>query len=260
MDRYESGSLDDSSEMQDSAELMCAALTHFLAGSTINTGSADESPDIEVAQTIWNVLVAVLHRDCAGELGTDTNRQLRLALAATRKGCYQSVCLGGTGVMAELFDNEDSLTLMSVALSDRRSSDEAPVNVTSWFTKSTPVKPKLVMPRIGATSIEALPSSPSHDLAAAAGAKYEGLRDRARKVTAHVNPLALQHGLESFQGALTEAKIAKVDKRSGKLKMKKIGIANAALRPRKTMRRALNGASLAEHLKSFNEDSRPGKA
>jgi hypothetical protein len=70
----------------------------------------------------------------------------------------------------------------------------------------------------------------------------------------NVNPVMIQHGIESLQGALTEAKVAKVDKKTGKIRVKKLGVAKAALRPRKTLRRAIDGASIVDHLKSFNED------
>jgi hypothetical protein len=63
-------------------------------------------------------------------------------------------------------------------------------------------------------------------------------------VQEHANPLALQHGIESVQGALTGANIAKVDKKTGKLKIKKIGVTKAALRPAKTIRQAMDGAAV----------------
>ena len=78
------------------------------------------------------------------------------------------------------------------------------------------------------------------------------LRNRAQEARQHVNPLALQHGIEAIQGALTEAQIAKMDK-DGKLKIRKFGAAKAAVRPSKTLRRALGGAALTEHLKAYNQ-------
>jgi tetratricopeptide (TPR) repeat protein len=78
------------------------------------------------------------------------------------------------------------------------------------------------------------------------------LRKRAQQVRQHVNPLALQHGIEAVQGALTGAQVAKVD-RAGNLKIRKFGVAKAALRPSKTLRRALDGAALGDRVKAYNQ-------
>jgi hypothetical protein len=87
------------------------------------------------------------------------------------------------------------------------------------------------------------------------GSMWETVKGQARQAQQHVNPVALQHGIEAVQGALTEARIAKVDKNTGRMKIKKVGVARAALQPAKTLRRALDGAALAEHLKAYNETS-----
>jgi hypothetical protein len=84
---------------------------------------------------------------------------------------------------------------------------------------------------------------------------WETVKGRARQAQQHVNPVALQHGIEAVQGALTEAKIAKVDRNTGRIKIKKVGVARAALQPAKTVRRALDGAAVAEHLKAYSETS-----
>jgi hypothetical protein len=97
--------------------------------------------------------------------------------------------------------------------------------------------------------------SASGGSASARGSTWETVKGRARQAQQHVNPVALQHGIEAVQGALAEAKIAKVDKNTGRIKIKKVGVARAALQPAKTLRRALDGAAVAEHLKAYNETS-----
>ena len=82
---------------------------------------------------------------------------------------------------------------------------------------------------------------------------WEAVKGRARQATQHINPLAAQHGIESLQGALTESGIAKVDKNTGRMKIKKTGIARAAIQPTRALRRAAQGAALSEHLKAYNE-------
>jgi len=46
-----------------------------------------------------------------------------------------------------------------------------------------------------------------------------------------------------MQSALTESGIAKVDKKTGKVRLKKLGLVKAAVRPEKTVRRAIRGIS-----------------
>lgn len=253
MDRYEAGSLDGGAQLDQVAELMCAALTHYVAGASIITGWADESPERAAARTIWNVFVATLGgRDRSG-LSADSNRRLRLALAAARRGGYQPVDLGGSGFMARFFDG-DGRRLMALALSGRPDgAGVASVNLISWFTSSNPARPILAKP--GEQSGNTAEADGPPDNGPAAGSRWDTVKERARQAQQHVNPVALQHGIESVQGALTEARIAKVDKNTGKLKIKKLGVAKAALRPAKTMRQAIDGAALTEHLKSYNESS-----
>lgn len=255
MSRYEAESLTDHAGLGETAELMCAALTHYVAGDAILVGSANESPETAVAHTIWNVLAVTLQGGCQTRLSADTSRRLRLALVAVRKGGYQSQDLGGSGFMARFFDSR-SRGLMAVALSGTPTSTGAtPVNLVSWFARSEPARLPPVTP--GAGTATAQPGAlPDQRLAMPAESKWVTLKGRARQAKDNVNPVALQHGIESVQGALTEAKIVKVDKNTGKLKIRKIGVAKAALRPAKTMRKALDGAALTEHLKSFNESSR----
>lgn len=105
-------------------------------------------------------------------------------------------------------------------------------------------------PAVGLANI---PHSENEELPA--GSRWEIARERARQAQQHLNPLALRHGIDSVQGALTESKIAKVDKGTGKIKIRKLGVARAAIQPAKTLRRAVEGAAVADHLKAYQESS-----
>ena len=63
----------------------------------------------------------------------------------------------------------------------------------------------------------------------------------------------MQHGVEAVQDALIESKVAKVDKRTGKIKVRKLGVAKAVIRPGQTVRKAIDGAAVGDRLKSYNE-------
>lgn len=78
----------------------------------------------------------------------------------------------------------------------------------------------------------------------------------ARQAQQHVNPALLQHGVEAVQDALTESRLAKVDKKTGKLKVRKLGVAKAAIRPGQTVRKAIDGAAVGDRLKTYNETVR----
>lgn len=250
--RYEAESLDDYAAMGAAAELMCAALTHYVADGSIITDTTAEPPETALVQTVWNVLVATLHGGSGNSPSTDSDKCLRLALAATRRGQYQSGDLGGNGLMAEAFD-EDSRILMTAALSDLSTGAEAPpAELMSWFTASETSKPILAMPGSETGNTTQSGESPAGERGTPSGIRWGALKKRAQEAKQHVNPLALQHGIESLQGALTEAQIAKTD-RSGRLKIRKFGAAKAALRPTKTLRRALDGAAVTEHLKAYKE-------
>jgi hypothetical protein len=82
---------------------------------------------------------------------------------------------------------------------------------------------------------------------------WGAVKGRARQATQHINPLAAQHGIESLQGALTESGVAKIDKNTGRMKIKKTGIARAAIQPTRALRKAAEGAALSEHLKAYSE-------
>lgn len=216
----------------------------------VRRGSGGRGPPgpTAVARTIWNVLAATLQRDGGDTLSADSNRRLRLALAAARQSGYQPKDLGGSGFMAGFFDG-GSRRLMALALSGSQDG-VASVSLIPWFRGHDPVRSIPAEPGGGSGK------PPAEGAAATAGSRWDTVKERAREAQQHVNPVILQHGIESVQGALTEAKVAKIDKKTGKLKIKKIGVAKAVLRPAKTMRQAIDGASLTEHLKAYNETSR----
>lgn len=226
--RYEAVSLDDSTAMEKAAELMCAALTYYVADGTVICELGGEPPDTLLTQTIWNVLVATLYSRAGTPPTAGSAKCLRLALAAARQGGFQPADLGGNDLMAELFE-DTSRAQMSAALSDSPAhAGDAPVELAQWFTGQAGTRP-----------------------VPAAGSRWGAWRERAQQARHHVNPLALQHGIEAIQGALTGSQIAKTD-RAGRLKIRKFGLAKAAVRPSKTLRRALDGAALTEHLKAYN--------
>lgn len=115
----------------------------------------------------------------------------------------------------------------------------------------------------GAAASQAGPAGPAADAAEPpSGSAWDAVKDRARQAQQHINPLAAQHGIKSVQGALTESGVAKIDKNTGRMKIKKTGIARAAIQPARALRRAAEGAALTEHLKAYHESqaarSQPG--
>src|SRR5215471_10469187 len=60
MRRYNGAPLDDPGEMAEAAELMCAALTHYVAGGPLALDPTDGPLELALPQAIWNVLVATL--------------------------------------------------------------------------------------------------------------------------------------------------------------------------------------------------------
>lgn len=98
------------------------------------------------------------------------------------------------------------------------------------------------------------PVNPAADAAQPpSGSAWDAVRGRARQAQRHINPLAVQHGIESVQGALTESGVAKIDKKTGQLKIKKTGVVRAAIQPTRALRKAAEGAAVTEHLKTYNE-------
>jgi len=56
-------------------------------------------------------------------------------------------------------------------------------------------------------------------------------------------PDTVRKGVHAALGALESSGLAKVDRESGEVKVKKLGLAKAALRPGQTLRKAMNGAA-----------------
>jgi hypothetical protein len=85
------------------------------------------------------------------------------------------------------------------------------------------------------------------------GSAWDVVKGRARQAQQHINPLAVQHGFESVQGALTGSGVAKIDKNTGRMKIKKTGIARAVVQPTRALRKAAEGAAVSDHLKAYND-------
>jgi len=91
-------------------------------------------------------------------------------------------------------------------------------------------------------------------------ARGEGAKERlirsARQIDLRGD--AIQHGIQAARGALDGSGIAKVDKKTGKRKVRKIGVVKAAMRPTKTLRKAIDGATHSGKFEPTNEDDRGG--
>ena len=57
-----------------------------------------------------------------------------------------------------------------------------------------------------------------------------------------------------MHGALTASKLAKTDRKTGKLRIKKTGVVRAAIRPGKTIRKAIDGAAISDHFRSIADE------
>jgi hypothetical protein len=76
----------------------------------------------------------------------------------------------------------------------------------------------------------------------------------ARQADAHSDQL--KKGAHAALGALEGSGVAKINKQTGEIKIKKIGAVKAVLRPTKTFRKAVNGVT-AEHLREPAADDSP---
>jgi hypothetical protein len=238
--RYESGALIGRDQIDEAAELMCAGLTHFVAGEPVPADWAGESPETTLARTIWHVL-AVCLRDGGAGLSASSARRLRLALAAIRQCGYQARDLGGDGFLEGFFDSRNRELMASVLTNGPgMSGPVTAADLDAWFSGSEPSDPS-----------EPSDSPSGRKTSAATAAAW--LVNSARQAQQHVNPVLLQQGVEAVQDALIESKVAKVDRKTGKLKVRKLGVAKAALRPGQTVRKAIDGAAVGERLKSYNE-------
>ena len=237
--RYESGTLAHRDEVDEAAELMCNGLTHFLAGEPVTIGWAGEPPETTIARTIRDVLTATLPGDAAA-LSAGSARRLRLALAAVRRCGYQAEDLGGNGYMRGFFDaGNRQLMAHALASSPGISGTVVSADLPSWFSEAEPGP--------GDRS----DTASTRRVSAATAATWA--KNAARQAHQHVNPVLLQHSVEAIQDALIESKVAKVDRKTGKLKVRKTGIARAAIRPGQTVRKAIDGAAVGDRLKSYNE-------
>jgi hypothetical protein len=63
------------------------------------------------------------------------------------------------------------------------------------------------------------------------------------KLSNAVSSDSVKKGVHAALGALETSGLAKVDRKTGEVKVRKLGIAKAALRPTKTIRNAINGAT-----------------
>jgi hypothetical protein len=87
------------------------------------------------------------------------------------------------------------------------------------------------------------------------GSRKDSLRDGLISLAREADrqSVTLQHGVSAVKGALSNSGVAKVDKKSGELHVRKLGVAKAALRPTKTIRKAVDGAALGDHLRAVRE-------
>lgn len=131
MARYDAAELDNRPEIQAAAELMCPPLAHYVAGQMIFEDTAFRDAEVDLRQTMWNVLVASLFGNDASSWGPEVERRVRLALVATRKSGYQANDLGGSGVFSPLFEETGSRMLMAAALSP----NPAAFDLAQWFAR-----------------------------------------------------------------------------------------------------------------------------
>jgi len=234
LSRFESETAAAHGGLDDAAELMCAGLTHFVAGKPLTMTWASEPSETALARTIWDVL-AVIFADRADGLSDNSARQLRLALAAVRQCGYQPQDLGGNGFMSGFFDagNRERMTL-ALCGAPGVASTGATISLPAWFSPAVPASPQPNVPALAATT-------------------WNSVKNTARQAQQHANPVLLHHGMEAVQDALIESKVAKVDRKTGKLKVRKLGVAKAAIRPGQTVRKAIDGAAVGDRLKSYGE-------
>jgi hypothetical protein len=130
MARYEAAPIENRAEMRVSAELMCAALTHYLRGDGIIAGRESGGA---LVQTIWNVLVASLFGNDQSTWDAAVERHMRLALAAVRRAGLQPQALGGRGTFDKIFDDRGNQMLMLAALWQLSSPGPKSFTLSDWF-------------------------------------------------------------------------------------------------------------------------------
>ena len=136
MARYDAAPVENKAEMRASAEMMCAALPHYLRGSNILAGSPNTEG--QLAQTIWNVLVASLLGNDQTTWNAEVERHVRLALAAARRAGLQPEALGGRGTLAKIFDDKGNQMLMEAALWCLSTSGSKSFSLADWFAAAPP--------------------------------------------------------------------------------------------------------------------------
>lgn len=136
MARYDAAELDDRAEMFASAELMCAALPHYLRGDLIMPDVPGRLAEAELVQTVWNVLVAALRGNDKTTWGPGSERHVRLALASARHGGMQTERLGGRGTLSRIFEDRGHQMLMIAALWAVASSGALSFTLDDWFKQN----------------------------------------------------------------------------------------------------------------------------
>jgi hypothetical protein len=134
MTRYDNAPIENRAEMRASAELMCAALPHYLRGTDITAGTQGTSS--ELVQTIWNVLVASLLGNNQTTWDAQVERHMRLALAAARHAGLQPETLGGRGTFNQIFDDKGNQMLMLAALWGVSTSGPKAFTLQDWFASA----------------------------------------------------------------------------------------------------------------------------
>jgi hypothetical protein len=131
MQRYDAAPLDNRGEMRAASELMCAALTHYIAERTIIDDTSEHG--VEIGQTIWNVLVASLHGNDQTTWGPEPERHVRLALAAICRAGLQPADLGGNDSLKMIFDDRGNQMLMIAALWHLSTTGPKSFTLGDWF-------------------------------------------------------------------------------------------------------------------------------
>jgi hypothetical protein len=140
MARYDAAPVENRSEMRASAELMCAALTHYLQGGNVLAGRPDMAG--ELTQTIWNVMVASLLGNNEQTWNATAERHVRLALAAVRRAGLQPEALGGRGTFGALFEDRGNQMLMQAAIWDLARSGPKSFTLRNWFAAAPADRPR----------------------------------------------------------------------------------------------------------------------
>lgn len=122
--RFESGTLDDTVGMRETARLMGEGLKHAL----IDPNALNGLPD-RIVETVANLLTAAIQGNDQTTWGADDERHARLALAVTRRFGLQSADLGGDGTLEPLFADKGERMLMMAALS----ATPWDFNLRAWF-------------------------------------------------------------------------------------------------------------------------------